>query len=118
MAFNVRVFGHRGLDQLRVNLPKQFSADAVYQLVQPYEWAETLNCDGAAAVASAPQGDGDQTQILRVEVPDGSMIRYEINPPGRAVVASTNSPSLTGISHFYFRQGYSISMVDAAGVAP
>lgn len=116
MAFNVRIFGHRGLDQMPVMNAKQFSADSVHQLVQPYEWRETVSA-GAVAVSSSAQAAPDQTQVLRVEVPDGSAIRYEINPPGRAVVADVDSPILSGINHFYFRQGYTISMIDASTVA-
>lgn len=115
MAFTVRVYGHRGLDQLLVNMPKQFASDAIYQLVQPYEWRGVLAVNGAAPVSSAAQAIPDLTQILRVEVPDGSAIRYEINPPGRNVPADANSPKLSGVNQFYFRQGYVISMIDAAG---
>lgn len=115
MAFNVRVHGYRGVEQLPVNLPKQFASDAVYQLVQPYEFAEVVSVSSVAASSTA-QSASDKTQILRVEVPDGESIRYEINPPGRSTVASTSSPILSGINQFYFRAGWSISMIDASGL--
>ena len=118
MAFNVRIFGYRGMTQLPVTLPKQFASDAVYQLTQPYEWRETVSATGAAA-STAAQAAPDQTRIVRIEVPDGETIRYEINPPNRsggAVVAGANSPSLSGINHFEFAQGWTISIIDAAGL--
>lgn len=114
MAFNVRIFGHRGVDQLLVNKPVQFSSDSVMVLVQPYEFAELLAAD-TVAVSSAPN-DSTHTRLLRVEVPDGASIRYEINPPGRAVAANVNSPILSGRDQFYFRTGFTISIIDAAGL--
>lgn len=119
MAFNVRVFGFRGVQELTKVNPKQFSSDAIHQLVHPYEWRETLVA-GAAAVSSAAQGQTDQTTLLRVEVPDGQAIRYEINPPTRSgglVSAGVNSPKLSGINHFFFGAGWTISIIDASTVA-
>lgn len=113
MAFNVRVFGHRGIEQLHESLPRQFSSDSVHVLVQPYEWAGLLVAT-AVAVSSNAQAIPDKTQILRVEVPDGQSIRYEINTPGRGAVAGNNSPILSGHDQFYFRQGWTISIIDAA----
>lgn len=114
----VRIFGHRGMEQLPINIPKQYTADSVFQLVQPYEFAQTLTSNAATAVASAPTAAPDATQILRVEVPDGQVIRYEVNPPGRAIAASVNSPRLSGINMLYFRQGWTLSIIDASAVAP
>ena len=118
MAFTVRVFGYRGISQLPVVLPKQFSSDGVFQLSQPYEWSDPKSVS-AVAVSTTAQAAGDRTKIVRIEVPDGETIRYEINPPNRAggvVVASANSPSLSGIKHFEFYQGWTLSMIDAAGL--
>lgn len=118
MAFTVRVFGHRGIQALPVMLPTQKADDAVYQLVQPYEWRDHLLTNGAVPVSSAPQAAPDATMLLRVEVPDGQTIRYEINPTNRtggAVAADANSPTMAGINQFYFRQGWTISIIDAAG---
>lgn len=117
MAFTVRIFGHRGIEQLHVNNPKAFSSDAIYQLVQPYEWGQALVSNGLTPVVSAPVAAPDATQILRIEVPDGQAIRYEINPTNRtggAVAAGPNSPILSGINQFYFRQGWTLSIIDAA----
>lgn len=115
MAFNVRVFGFRGITQIPLMLPKQYSADSVFQLVYPYEWSAVLSVS-AAAVSSAAQAAPDATKILRIEVPDGQSIRYEINPPGRNIAAGTQSPILSGINQFYFSQGYTVSLIDAAGL--
>lgn len=115
MAFNVRVYGHRGIIQMSLVLPKQFSSDSIFQLVEPYEWGQVISVSAVAASSSA-QAAPDATQLLRIEVPDGQTVRYEINPPGRAVVASTNSPRISGFNQFYFKQGWTISIIDAAGL--
>lgn len=116
----VRIFGFRGMEQMPVSLPKYFSSDSVYQLVYPYDWKASLTTNGVTPVsASAPaDGGGVITSILRVEVPDGQSIRYEINPPtrqGGVLAAGINSPILSGINMFYFRGGFSFSCIDAAG---
>ena len=117
MAFNCRVFGYAGLAQMPKVNPTEYSADSVFQLEQPYLWRETLVAD-VAAVSSSPDSVS-RTMILRVEIPDGEAIRYEINPPNRSggvVVASTNSPKLSGINNFYFRSGWTISIINASGL--
>jgi hypothetical protein len=116
MAFNVRVFGYRGIRQMDNVLPKQFSSDSVFYLDQPYEFSQLLVAD-VAAVSSAPDAVHDKVTILRVEVPDGQTIRYEINSPGRNVAAGVNSPSLSGKDQFGFSPGWTISIIDAAGLA-
>lgn len=118
-AFNIRVFGFRGIQQMKNFNPKQFSSDSVYQLVHPYIFAQVLVVNGATPVSSAPLtgGDYDQVTILRVEVPDGQAIRYEINPPTRqgGVVAAGNASQYhSGLDTFYFAPGWTISAVDAA----
>lgn len=116
MAFNVRIFGYRGIEQLPVVLPKQFSSDAVYQLMQPYEFAETIVVSNVAASSSANVA-ADKVSILRIEVPDGQTIRYEINPPNRpggVVTAASGSPALSGKDQFYFKPGWTVSLIDAA----
>lgn len=114
MSFNTRIFGHSGIQQIENIRPKQYSADSVYTLVQPYTFSQVLSTS-AVAVSSAPNVV-TTTTILRIEVPDGQTIRYEINPPGRNVAASTNSPSLSGKDQFYFAPGWSVSVIDAAGL--
>lgn len=114
MPFDVRIFAHRGLSQIPVIQPTQNREDSVYQLHQPYEWAQKINV-GAVAASSAADANV-QVRVLRIEVPDGQAIRYEINPPGRNVAAGTNSPKMSGENVFYFRESFTISLIDAAGL--
>ncbi len=118
MAFNVRVFGYQGLEQIPLINPRQYSADSVMQLIQPYLWGQTVSVSAVAASTSA-QPDQDRTTAIAIEVPDGQAIRYEINPPNRtggAVTANVNSPILSGRNVMYFRPGWTVSMVDATGL--
>lgn len=112
MAFDVRLFAHRGVSQIRHVAPKQFATDAIYVLEQPYEWRQKLTTNGAAPVSSAPDNTATVT-LLRIEVPDGQAIRIEINPPSRSVVASADSPIMQGINNFAFSPGWTISIVEA-----
>lgn len=118
MAFNCRIFGHRGLQQIPISKPRQFNADSVFQVEQPYEFAQTISVSGVAA-ASAPVADansGAAVTVLLVQVPDGETVRYEINPPGRAIAAGSQSPAMSGMNYYYFRSGWSISLIDAAAL--
>lgn len=114
MAFNVRVFSHEGLSQMRLILPNQYSADSVFQLTQPYLWSQVISVSAVAAALS-PDNTARVT-ILRIEVPDGQSIRYEINPTGRAIVAGTQSPILSGHDQFVFAPGWGLSLIDAAAL--
>lgn len=119
MAVSVRIFGHRGLEQMPRLRPMQHSEDSVYSLSQPYEFAQTLSAD-VVAVSSSPIADvnsGAAVNILNIEIEDAKSIRYEINPPGRAVSATVNSPKLSGNNQFYFKSGWTISVIDASSVA-
>lgn len=111
---NVRLFGYRGVTHLQIVLPKQYSADSVSQLDQPQEWSQIVVVTGTAASSLADASP--KTTLVRIEVPDGQTVRYEINPPGRSVVASTNSPSLSGKDVFAFAPGWTVSLIDAAGL--
>lgn len=122
MAFTVRVFGHDGLSRMRVmgSGAGQFSSDSVFQLNQPYLWAQQLTTNGTTPVASTaapiPTGKSvDNTDILRIEIPDAQAIRYEVNQPGRNVAASANSPILSGNNQIKFGVGWTISIIDASG---
>lgn len=113
-TYKVRIFGYRGVEQMPLVHARQFSADSVYQLVQPYEFSEVLTVtDGDPTAVSSLGNASDQVQVLRIEVPDGKTIRYEVNPPNRAVAAGDDSPQLSGVNQFYFRPGWKISVVDA-----
>lgn len=122
MSFTVRIFGHDGLSRMKVlgSGAGQFSSDSVFQLTQPYLWNQTLTTNGATPVSSAaaslPAGKTiDSTDILRIEIPDGQAIRYEVNPTNRSVAASANSPILQGLNQIKFGAGWTISIIDASG---
>lgn len=120
MSFVVRIFGHAGLTRMKVLGSSQLSTDSVFQLQQPYLWAQQLTANGLTPATStpAPQPSGqsvDNTDVLRIEVPDGQSIRYEVNPPNRNVAASANSPMIAGRDQIKFGSGWTISIVDAAG---
>jgi hypothetical protein len=122
MAFAVRIFGHSGIVAMKVvNDSGQNHQDSVYQLSQPYVWTQTLSV-GAVAVSSAAvivpvSGfSNDPTAVLRIEVPDGQAIRYELNPPGRTTVAGTLSPKMSGADQYQFGSQWTVSIVDASGL--
>lgn len=120
MAFNVRIFGYAGLTRMRVLNQSQFSSDSVFQLAAPYLWSQMLVTNGTTPVSSTaptlPAGQTiDNTDILRIEIPDGDAIRYEVNPPNRNVAASANSPILQGLNQIKFGVGWTISIIDASG---
>ena len=94
--YNVRVLGFRGVQQIPLINSRQFSSDSVVQLVYPYEFSQVLVVAGGGGPVSSAADPGKNTQILRIEVPDGQTIRYEINPPGRAVAAGPQSPAYRG----------------------
>lgn len=111
-TYNVRIFGFRGVTQLPLILAKQMSTDSVVQLVQPYEFSLVIPVViGGAAVSSAPNL-AVATVLLRIEVPDGQQIRFEINPPGRGIGAGNQSQSLSGKDQFAFAPGWSVSIAD------
>lgn len=120
MAFNVRLFGHAGLMRMKVLNAHQLNTDSVYQLAQPYLWASgPLTSNGATPVGftntNLPSGQTtDNTDLLRIEIPDGAAIRYEVNPPNRSISASTNSPILTGNNQIKFGSGWGFSFIDAS----
>lgn len=111
--FNVRCFGHEGLAQMRLILPVQHTEETVFQLTQPYVFSQTLVVNGATPVALSPDATKG-VNVLRIEVPDGQSVRYEINPSGRNVAAGSQSPILSGHDNFQFQPGWSVSFVDAA----
>jgi hypothetical protein len=117
--FNLRLFTYRGIVQVQQRLVKQYNADSVFLLDDPYIASQLLIVPaGGGAISSAVFGIPDGSQVLRVEVPDGQQIRYEINPNGpsavTARVAGVNSPRLSGFDQFVWAAGYTFSACDAA----
>lgn len=123
MSFNVRIYGHAGLARMNVIGNAQFSSDSVFQLTQPYLWTQLLVVNGATPVVSTipslPAGMSlDATTILRIEVPDGQSIRYEVNNgTARNIAAGTQSPILTGRDQIKWGSTFTLSVVDAASFA-
>lgn len=122
MAFNVRIFGYQGIVPLKVvEGEAQARSDSVFQLKQPHLWVQVLSADVTAISSVAPTilapYSTDLTSVLRIEIPDGQSIRYEVNSPNRSLVASTNSPILSGRDQIQFGAGWRISLIDAAGLA-
>jgi len=119
MAFNVRVFGHRSYLQLPFS-GKQIEVNSLLARIEPYEWSQVINVSAVAASTVAAANSlavPDRTQFICVEVPTGAAVRYEVNPPNRAVVASTNSPILSaGKTDIPFGIGWLLSLIDAAGL--
>lgn len=117
MAFNVRLFTYRGMRQIPQLLVKQFNADSVFVLDEPYIASQVISVSAVAATSSPAT---DDSTILRIEVPDGQQVRYEINPNGptasNARTAGNGSPRLSGFDNFAWGSGYSISLIDAAGL--
>lgn len=119
MAYSVRIFGHQGIVPLKVVEDTQYRADSVFQLKQPYIFKQVVSADAAAASSAANIDFGghtlDPTSLLRIEVPDGKTIAYEVNPPGRNVVATADSPRLSGKDQIQFGSSWLISIIDVTG---
>lgn len=120
MAFTVRIFGYRGIARFPVSHDgKTFGGDSVLGLEQPYVWRQALSVSGTSTVstaASVPSGlSVDPTRVLRVEVPDGQSVRYEVSLVGSTVTADANSPLLTGRDQIQFGPGAVIAFLDATG---
>ena len=113
MSFNVRTFGYRGLRSMPRLDQQQMITDSVSMLNEPYEWRQLLLVSGTIPPAFTTILP-DLSNIIRIEVPDGQSIRYEINSPGRSVVADGGSPRQVGDQNYPFGPGWSISIVDGA----
>jgi hypothetical protein len=116
MAFNVRLFGYRGIVQGIIQIPQQDSKDSLFMLKQPYEFALIAASNGSTPVVMTTGllAQNDFSRILRVEIPDGSLIRYEVNTAQHSALAGNISPILSGIMQLEWTSGASFSFVDAA----
>lgn len=117
MAFNVRIFGHRGTRQFPQLIQAQFTGSISEALEQPYIWAQLITTAGASPVSSVVIAPPDIAAVVMIEVPDGQSIRYEFNTPGRTggvVSAGNNSPRLSGVNIFPWTVGTLISIVEAS----
>lgn len=128
MSFNVRIYGHQGIVAMKVvNDSGQQHSDSVYQLSQPYIWTQNIPVSASAAsstvvtpaslVAAGSPFATDVSAVLRIEVPDGQAIRYELNPPNRSAVAGASSSKMSGADQFQWGTGWTISIIDASGLA-
>lgn len=117
--FNARIFTYQGIIQVHQRLVKQYSSDSVFLLDEPYLASQLLVVPaGGGAVSSAVFATPDKSTVLRIEIPDGQQVRYEINPNGptasNARVAGNTSPRLSGFDQFAWGSGYSLSLCDAS----
>jgi hypothetical protein len=116
---NVRIIAYSGIVQIEQRLLKFANADSVFMRQEPYLWSQKLALNGATPVASAVQPNDTATMVV-IEVDDGSVIRYEINPNGplasNSRLAGTLSPRLAGENVFQWFAGATISVVDATAV--
>lgn len=117
-SFNVRIKGHRGVNQFPQATPTQLAGSISEAVQQPYEWAQTIGVvsGGVLAQATLPVAN-DRATIVVIEVAPGQSIRYEFNTTRRAggsVIAGNLSPRLSGINIFPWLPGGTISIIDAA----
>lgn len=114
----VRIFGYRGLARIPVTQDGGTSGnDSVYVLEQPYLWNQLVTTGATSVistVAAVPSGHTiDPTRLLRIEIPDGSSVRYEVSMNGQTVTASASSPLLTGRDQIQFGPNALIALIDA-----
>jgi len=120
MAFNVRIFGYAGIEQIEQNHPKQYTADTVFVPTEPCLWSQVVSvAEGTGAVStSAVVAAPDRTRVICVEVPNGKQIRYEVQPQGPtapgARVAGNASRGMSGFSTLLWNPGYTLSIADLA----
>lgn len=118
MAFNVRIFGYRGVVQVEQRMVKQNTSDTVFLMDDPYEWSQVLNVPGGAGVvASQVNALPDLATIVYVQCPPGQRVRYEVNPQGpnaaTSRVAGNASPEGNGWFQLPYSKGMTFSFVDA-----
>lgn len=84
------------------------------QMIEPATFSQVIS---VSAVAASSTADVDtRTNCIVLEVPDGEAVRYVVNPPGSSAVADTNARKLSGVQVLFFKPGWTISLIDAAGL--
>src|SRR5882757_3087808 len=105
---NVRVMGYAAIVQIEQAQLKFANSDSVFVRQEPAIWRQKLVLNGAVPVVSTVQPN-DAAKIVVIEVDDGTMIRYEIQPNGplapSARAADTLSPRLAGDNVFQWFAG-------------
>ena len=117
MAF-VRIIGYAAIVQIEQAQLKFANSDSVFVRQDPPLWRQKLTLNGATPVQSVVQPN-DTAKVVVIEVDDGTVIRYEIQPNGpvtSARAADTLSPRLAGENLFQWFAGATISIVDATAV--
>lgn len=121
MAFNVRIFGYSGLAQMHVSQLRQFNSQSVFLAEEPPLWSQVAASNGAtpvSMVANLSPGVLDTAQVLGIEVPDGSQIRYELQPLGplasNARTPGNLSRRMSGFDFIAWYVGATFTFVDAA----
>lgn len=120
MAFNVRIFGYRGVVQIEQRHPKQYTGDTVFLMDDPYEWSQVIAVAEGAGVPSASIVNPvpDLATVVYIQCPPGKRVRYEVNPqgPGAATsrVAGNASPEGAGWFQLPYSKGCTFSFANAA----
>lgn len=119
MAYNVRIFGYSGIVQVQQRLVKQYNADSVFLLDDPYLWSQKLViAEGGGIATPSVVVVADKATVLYIQCPDGKQVRYEFNPNGptasNARIAGDLSPRISGFAQLPWAAGASISLADAA----
>jgi hypothetical protein len=120
MAYNVRLFGYQGIIQVNQRMVKQYNSDSVFLNEEPCLWSQVISVSGVAAGSTVVNLNPDPTTIVCVEVPDNQQIRYEVQPQGpmatNARTAGNGSRRASGFFNLAWNPGYTISLIDAAGL--
>ena len=121
MAFNVRIFGYSGLDQMHVSRLRQYNSISVFLAEEPPNWSQVAVSNGAtpvAMVANLAPGVVDTARVLGIEIADGNQIRYELQPLGplasNARVPGNLSRRMSGFDFIAWMPGGTFAFVDAA----
>ena len=119
MAFNCRIFGYSGLQQMYVSQARRFASDSVMLAEEPPLWSNLAASNGASPVAIVYNGSGaDLARVIGIEIPDGSAIRYELQLLGplasTARTPGNLSRKLSGFTYIPWSAGATFSFVDAA----